>query len=507
MPTACPFQFIEQGSHAAIVHEGREIVRLDQNIAYFGSAYWVRDQVMVPGGKPEIAVQPVCSAYPHCTLAAVRYEVTTQGDTLQIRIIPVKLRGSQSGLFQWKEENILSVRIEDGRYVWKQEAVLRFFHDFDLDARDNNGMRIYRFHHVDGRPGRLFQFFDPAPAGASGPAVPMIRDWIGFPEPYNGPDSFRQHWKREYVEIILQDPDGSFAKAPLNKTLWLYLTFDNRRSRPCAAKGPFYLVKDTGEALECQVDAPTHYHHVCEWGMDFHAWCDLDPFACGNIIPAGTQIICATTSRMVDRETVRAIADQARPLRLTPEEHACADMPAYEEPENTFTVSNLDRLDAQQWRPTSEGCSWLRTGGHSPGSGCLVIRNSYAATGSWFCEFGPQSWGNPFIPGARYRFSAWVRVEDFVGDGGYEHGPQLGVELTQGNGPSVASTRTLVDYGWSPSLFNDRLPIWKTMEWTKIELITDPVPNNILRGVLKLRFGGRGTAWFSSVRWEPVESS
>ena len=487
------------------MHEGREILRLDKIVSYFGLAYFVRDQVMVPGGKPEIACLPVLSAYPGSSIVDVRYEVETRGDSVSVRIIPVKLKGGDAGLTQWREENVISVRLHEGCYVWTQQAFLTFFADVDLDAKDN-GMQIYRFHHADGQPARMFQYYDPAPAGASGPAVPMSRDWIENHEPYTGPNGFRQHWKRDYVSVIFQDPDGGFSTAELNKTLWVNLTSDNRRSRPCAAKGLLYLVKDTGQAIECDIDAPSHFHHVCEWGIDFHAWCDLDPFARGSIISAGTKIVCTTISRLVDEDKVAPVLARARRIELTPQERAAADRPAYEEPENSFTISALERLDAHVWQATSEGCSWRRDGGYKPGSGCLVIHTDYAPSALWQqTSLGSQQWGNPIAVGARYRLSAWVRVENFVPDPSETAGPQVGVELTQYNGPAVGATYTVIDYGWSPSLVDNYHRLPTEIGWTKIELITPPVPNFVLLGALKLRLSGRGTAYFSNVRWEEVD--
>ena len=504
-PSACPFQFVEQGSHAAIVHQGREILRLDKNIAFFGLSYFVRDQVMVPGGNPEVAFVPVFSAYPRPGILDVRYEVEADAESLRVRIIPAKVVAGPTNLLCWREEDVIGVRLENGRYVWQQDACLTFFKDIDLDAAES-AMRVYRFHHVDGRPARCFQYIDPAPAGSSGPSVPMLRDWLDYHEPYTGPDGFREHWKREYVSIIFQDPDGGFSVTDLNKTRWSNLTLDNRRSRPCAAKGLLYLVKDSGQALEYDIDAPSHFHHVCEWGMDFHAWCDLDPFVRGSVIPAGTTISCASVCRLVDAAVVAPVIAKARRIELTPEEFAIANRPAYEEPENSFNVSALDRIDAHPWFPTSEGCSWLRDGGYAPGTGSLVIRNSYCDCGSWrYIALGSQQWGNPIITGVCYRISAWVRVEEFIPDPSETQGPQVGVELTQFNGPAVGATQTVTDCGWSLSLITNFAPLPTRIGWTKIELITAPMPNYILRGTLKLRLHGRGIAWFSGVRWEPVE--
>lgn len=500
------FTFLEQGSHAAFLYNGQEILKLNKNVTYFGGSYQVRDQVMIPGGKPENAFVMVLSSYkPDRDVLDVRYEVIKQNESLEVRIIPTKIRRGSAMLSRWIEVDTLSVRLEEGRFVWEQTATLRFFEDVDIDAPDT-GMFIYRFHHVDGRPSRFFQYIDPAPVGGSGPAVPMLKDWSGYPEPYNGPDSFRQGWKREYVSIIFQNLDNTFSWSELNKTKWANLTNDNRRARPCASKGLLYLVKESGDALEYTIDAPSHYHHVCEWGMDYHCWCDLDPFAKGSIISAGTEIVCATHCQLVNASVTAPIFAKASRIELTPEERAIADRPAYEEPENSFIVSALDRLDAQYWEPTSEGCSWQRHGGYKPESGALVIRNAYSKYGSWEQRsFGTQEWGNPIMVGVRYQLSAWVRVDDFLPDPSETSGPQVGLDLVQYNGPAIGSTQSIIDCGWSLSLIDESQPLMKQIGWTPIKLVTPPCPNNVQRGVLKLRLAGRGTAYFSNARWEPLD--
>ena len=497
-----PFDFFEQGAHAAIRHDGQEILRLDRNVMFFRGVFHVRDQVMVPGGRPEIASVPVFSAY-HSPFSVtdVRYRVATAPDELTLTITPTATESGAAMLSEWIEEDVIRVRLQDGRFVWTQQATLQCFRDVDLDSPEQP-ILVYRTHHADGRPSRFWQYADPQPAYASGPAVPMARDWLEQYEPYAGPDNYRSQWKRAYVGIVFQDPDGSFARSNLNKTKWHNLTLDNRRARPCHPKGLLYVLKESGEALEYRCDAPSHYHHVCEWGMDFHFWCDLDPFLRGSVLPAGTRIVGTTTSRFVGPDVTRPVVADARPIELTALERRNADRPAYEEPENTFMVSALDRMDAQVWQPASEGCSWQRSGGHAPGAGCLVIRNDYSAIGEWRqASLGPSQWGNPFIPGARYRLSAWVRVDDFQPDPSQSAGPQVGVEFTQYNGPAASSAATIVDGGWSPSLVTVFRPLPTRIDWTRIELLAT-CPSYVLNATLKLRLHGRGTVYFSGVRWE-----
>ncbi len=239
--------------------------------------------------------------------------------------------------------------------------------------------------------------------------------------------------------------------------------------------------------------------------MDFHFWCDLAPYLRGTILPTGTHLEATTTVRLVGPEVTGPILAQAQEIRLTPREYAKANLPAYEEPENTFTVSGLERLDGQTWTPLSEGCRWEKTGAHHGAGGYLVIHNDYAAEGTWVQSMlGPQQWGNPFLAGARYRLSAWVKVEDLDNEA-LVGGPMVGVEFTQSNGPAYVSDKVQVDCGWSPTLLSLDKPVPDRIDWTYIELVTPPCPSFAIYGKLKLRFQGRGTAYFSNVRWEMVE--
>lgn len=498
------FTFVEQGSHAAICHDGREIIQFDKNITFFRGAWWALHQCMTPGGGPEVAIVPVFASYSgESAVADVRYEVEERADAFAVTIIPTRTYAGTAVFQQVQERCTFSVQLADGRYEWEQKLEIAFQSDVDVTS---SWIGFYRFPHQDGRPGLFLQYADPQPVNASGPAVPMTRDWLFQPEPYVGPDSYRLNWRRRYVAVIFQDPDGSFAWSDLNKTKWGHLSQDNRRARPCHPQGLQYLLQEDGSALEYRCDAPSHYHHVCEWGMDFHYWMDVAPFLRGTIIPAGTTFTCTTAVRLVGAEVTAPVLQQAREITLTPREFAFADKPAYEEPENTFAVSALERLDAQVWYPQNEGCRWERSGGYREGTGCLVIHNDYGNIGSWEqASLGPSQWGNPFLAGARYRLSAWVKVENFETDAN-QPGPQVGVTLCQYNGPAASTPPQLIDCGWSASPFNMETPIVDHLDWTYIELTIPHCPSYVLNGVLKLRFIGRGTAYFSGVKWEMVEA-
>lgn len=336
----------------------------------------------------------------------------------------------------------------------------------------------------------------------------MTRDWLDHPEPYNGPETFRAHWQRRWWKIIFQNPDGSFSWSDLNKNKWYYLTQDNRRARPCHPQGPFYLLKADGSALEYQVEASSHYHHVCEWGMDFHCWADLEPFMEGSVLPAGTELTAATTGRLVAPEVVKPVLASAQEIRLTEAELEEADRPAYEEPENTFTVSCLDpsRPDCMVWKPTSEGCRWEKTGAHHGGGGCLAIENHYSDVGMWEqSSLGPQQWSNPFLANQRYRLSAWVRIERSDIDSS-EGGPQIGAEFVQSQGPAYVSDHIVEPAAWSQPPVGVDTPVAPGLDWTYLEVITPPCPSFAIYARLYLRFRGRGTAYFSNVRWERVDS-
>ncbi len=498
------FTFSRNGSDAAILHDGRPILKLQSNQMNFGGAFWAREQCMKPGGGPEVAVLPLFSTYSN-TITDVSCEAESKPGMLRLKITPSATRIGTSPLNKFTETDILTVRLVEDRYEWTQEMILKIHEDLKIGTHESDKfLRIYYYPRPDGKPGKYLQYADPQPVGASGPAVPMTHDWLHQPEPYVGPESYRKHWRRRYVSIIFQNPDGSFSSSDLNKTKWHHLTIDNRRARLCHPKGILYLLKENGEALAGECDAPSHFHHVCEWGMDYHFWLDLGPFLKNGILKKGTEIRAETLWRLADAVETAPILRKAKPIELTEREFFFANLPAYEEPENTFTVSALDRLDAQAWTPTSEGCSWDRKGGKTPGTGCLIIRNNFSSIGEWQQgSLGPSQWGNPFVPGGKYRLSAWVRVENLEWNGN-SSGPQVGVTFHQFNGPASVSSRSNVDGGWSPAFFSLRSFAYaQKVPWTKIELVTT-APSYVLNACLHLRFQGRGTAYFSKVRWEQI---
>ena len=503
----CGFTFTEDGSHAAVCYAGQEILQFEHNVTFFRGAWWAMNQVMTPGDGPEVASVPVFAAFGGSyDVSAVRYEVSGAPEALTVAVIPLHtLRGS-AVLQQIQERCTFTVCLEEGRFVWTQQLEIAFAKDIDTTAPEADWISFYRFPHQDGRPGLFLQYADPQPVNASGPAVPMTRDWLFQPEPYVGPESFRLSWQRRYVAIIFQNPDGSFSWSDLNKTKWYHLRLDNRRARPCHANGALYLLKEDGSGLEYRTDAPSHYHHVCEWGMDFHHWLDVEPFLHGSVIPAGTRLVCATTVRLVGREITEPVLRQAAEITLTTREREIADKPAYEEPENSFTVSGLERLDAQVWKPTGEGCRWEKTGGYHDGCGCLVIENNYSNIGAWEQPtLGPSQWGNPFLAGAAYRLSAWVRMEEGECDAN-DPGPQVGITMQQYNGPASSSPFQRIECGWSTPLIDRTKPLPATIAWHYIELIVPQCPSYVLNATLHLRFVGRGTVYFSNVRWEMIEA-
>jgi hypothetical protein len=506
--TATGLSFYRHGDHAAIRHAGREILRFEGYYMRWGVAAWtVLDQCMEAGGGPEVCSLPIFGLLGGLSdpVTSVAYDVCTDGDALVVAITPLTLCSGKAADAVVRECVTFTVWLNGDRYVWTQRLETTFLQYVNL-ADDAHGLHLYRFHHQDGRPGCFLQYADPAPTNGSGPSVPMTHDWSAQPEPYNGPDSFRQHWTRRYDAIIFQNPNGTFAWSELNKTKWLHLTQDNRRARPCHSRGLLYLVQPDGRALEYRCDAPSHYHHVCEWGMDYHFWCDLEPFAQDMVVPAGTVITAATTVRLVDADVVAPIRTAAVEMVLTPVEHAAANRPAYEEPENHFTVSALERISALSWQPTSDGCLWEYSGGYRTGDGCLIIENRYTDEAAWEVrDLGPQQWANPFIPGKRYRLSAWVQVEQCAVDPSQTAGPQVGIDFVQSNGPGIPSTREVISSGWSSYFFPNMQPLTTRVEWTHIECISIPCPSNVFYARLKLRFIGHGRCRFSSVRWEMLD--
>lgn len=498
------FEFKQQDNDAWIEYQGDKIIQFMGNCSFFGNQWWARDQWMKPGGGPEIASVPMLSAYPHAhSINEVGYEASGSGDSISVRITPTLARSGKGILKRFLEEVTLSVKLDNDRFVWTQEWSLKFLEDIDLSKpEDDADLRMYYFPHQDGRAGKLLQYADPLPCYASGPAVPMAKDWTGHPEPYCGPEAFRKSWKRRYINIMFQDPDGGYSISDLCKHKWSNLVKDNRCARPCHPKGMLYLLKENGEALAYKCDADSHYHHVCEWGMDFHYWLDIEPYMKGTVIPKGTEMKAATTGRLADSSETKPLVEGAKKIELTEREAFFSNVPAYEEPENTFTVCGLERLDSQTWNPTSEGCSWEKTGGYKDGCGCLVIKNNYSNTGSWEQgSLGPAQWGNPFFAGAKYRLSAWVKIDDIEYNAGAS-GPQLGVVFNQYNGTGSSAEIENIHGGWSDPIISVKKPPTGPIDWTYIELITSPCPAYVLNAGLILKFEGRGTGRFSNVRWE-----
>ncbi len=81
--------FVEQGSHGAIRWGSQEILRLEKNSHFFGGHFAIWDQVMIPGGKPEVAAVPHFSSYgSYGQVTDVRYTVARKGGELALTIVP-----------------------------------------------------------------------------------------------------------------------------------------------------------------------------------------------------------------------------------------------------------------------------------------------------------------------------------------------------------------------------------------------------------------------------------
>ena len=499
------FAFKEDGCIAQIFYGNDTILTLAQNYMPFGGQFSVHDQWMKPGAGPEVAHLPLfaCHGYRNA-VTEVRYETQIAPNELTLRVFPTMTRTGTDVFGKVREVCTMHVRLDQDRFIWRQQMHVEILKDLDITQLNNKtDVRVYRFWDPQGQPGCYMQFADPMPVGASGPAVPMTRDWVGIPEPTVGSITFRQNWQRRYVSIIFADPDGGYSWSELNKRKFHFLTADNQRARACDPDGTLFLVNADSTALAYQCSAPSHYHHICEWGMDFHCWLDLKPFLQGDILPAGTEIKAQTIAQLVEPETVQPILQQARYIDLTPDERRRADVPAYEEPESTLTVSALDRLDAQYWIPAGEGCSWTKTGGYRSNSGCLIIENNFSSFGQWRQEFlGPSHYANPFVPGARYCCSAWVKLQNLSGT--MLPQPQLSVEFKHYHGPATVSPCQIVPGGTSPPIMDFTQPFRHKIEWTYLELITEPCPSYTLGAVLTVSFRGYGQASFSNIRWELI---
>ncbi|MHC4872060.1 MAG: hypothetical protein ACYTFY_09460 [Planctomycetota bacterium] len=499
------FDFKENGSVAKICYQGNPIIRMMENYSPFGGTFSVQNQKMVQDGHPEVAFMPLFATLGyHHAVTEVSYEVDKSDTGISVRVIPENTKSGKDVFELVREVCTLSVELEGDRFVWRQHLTVTFLKDIELDKCDaKSKVRVYSFPMVDGSVGRFLQFADPMPVNASGPAVPMARDWIDFPEPTVGADTFRSHWKRDYVKIIYQNTDNSFSWTELNRQKTHAMQKDNQCARECHPKGKMYLVKADGEALEYSFNSPSHYHHICEWGMDFHCWLDVEEFTEDGIISAGTAVKAETVVKMVDADITEKVLKNAKHIELTEKEKMHYDLPAYEEPENSFAISALERADAIAWKPTSEGCSWSKTGGYKKGYGCLAIENSFSDIGSWELPlFGPSHWANPFVPGARYRLSAWVRCSELEGPFG---GPGIGIIFNNYLGPASSKKREEISGGWSEPLKGCKKGFSRELDWAYLEVITIPCPSYVLSSKITLKLEGMGKAYFSNVGWEIAE--
>ena len=98
----------------------------------------------------------------------------------------------------------------------------------------------------------------------------------------------------------------------------------------------------------------------------------------------------------------------------------------------------------------------------------------------------------------------WVKVDPCDCDA-LERGPQVGVLFANTTPWPFERPEKTLDCGWSEQLVGPDKPPPKRIPWTRIELVTPPCPDFANMAALRLRFTGRGTAYFSCVRWELVE--
>ena len=213
-PDAADFEFREDGAHAGIYYNGEKILRLETH-----DRLTIKDQCMEPGAGPELAwLQPFAFfGYKH-SISEVRYDVEQETGRLSLAITPTNtLSGPEA--FGWvQEKRTLTVWLEDGKFAWDERLESNVLKDVDIATLSKKTpLRVYLFPHQDGRKGTFFQFSDPVPCYSSGPAVPMTRDWGSDRNPYTGPEGFTKDWKRRWVKIILQNPDGSYSWSDLNK--------------------------------------------------------------------------------------------------------------------------------------------------------------------------------------------------------------------------------------------------------------------------------------------------
>jgi hypothetical protein len=335
----------------------------------------------------------------------------------------------------------------------------------------------------------VVEFDDPLLAGGVGPQVPMTQDWQGIQEPWFDEHGFTTQWRKRYTHAILHTAARGWRQILLSKTRTSVQQFYNRHLLRCTPRSTFYYRKTDGNYLALGHDHPQPpAHHICEWGMDMHAYALFPKNGPERLFAAGQEItLDYHLEELCPAEVPAEVADAA-PAELEPDERLLADAPLYEEPCCHFRESTLDHPDAQAWRLEGSGC-WRREGGRGQAEGALVLEHGReAAESRWVFRFyGPSRACNPIPPFARHRIGAWVRAAQ-------PQDAEVELRLSHINGPGMYASREV-----QVLRMTSAHRVRRDGDWERWECVTEPCGAYVLCGEIVFRYRGRGQACLSEL--------
>lgn len=490
------FRLEQQGRYYRVMERDTQVMEFCNFDMFMAGYFIIGANVFCPGGPRRI-----CNWIPFWQgFVPPRREVKIsmlegqESERLRIRLQP----DDQACICSVRSEMTFTWDPEMGSYAVEHEGWLEFREEVTED-------KVGGFHSnaVEGEDTPWhWQWDDPNYENNYGPSVPMQQDWYNQHEPHTGPDTFRAHWQRAVTHFICQEPSGKVRTIRAHRGM-IHALPQNINCMPLKPGGLVGVRTQDGCGViyDLLTDQPANAQ-ICGWGFDHHY---RQPLPVKDGLPdlgAGDVLHCHYCIREWPAEKMEQLLADAEPLEPPEEMWSQVDLPIYEEPVCNFQTSWADPLvpDAWPWVP-GRGATWDRETGHvSPGSLRLDRHGDFEAEAEWTTGttgVGPSFFGNPFIPGERYRLSAWVRVK--------QHPPygvppvRLGVALHYFKGPSTYGKPLPLETYWGEAV--DRC---RGEEWTHISVETPPIDGFCAYVTPLCRLTGPGTAWFDEVRFERI---
>ena len=488
------FRLESDGAHYLVMDRDTQVMEFMNHEMFMGGIFIMGGSVFRPGGPRRI-----CNWVPFWMgFASLQAEVDISvldgqdSDCLVLQLVP----DDPGGMAAARSQMTFTWDAAHDSYAVEHEGWLTFRRA--PSAGDLGG--FFSMPLIEGGAAWIWQIDDPNYENNYGPSVPMRRDWYHQYEPYTGPDTFRKHWRRGVTHLLSQEPSGvlRMAEAHRGRLFATPLNLNLFPVQPGGRQGARFT-DGAGLIYEILSDPPVA-SHICEWGFDHHYFHVLPTRDGLPAVSAGDVLHCRYRITERSPEAMTALLAEALPLEPDPELLPSVDVPIYEEPVNRFQISYIDpeAQDAFAWTPDG-GATWDRAVGHeTPGSLRLDVASVQSQPAEWLMtDVGPSLFMNPLVPGARYRLSAWVRVEGkppvaapYV---------RLGVGFKYYQGPGTYGKLLPVELHWSAPADRTRLG-----EWQQICVETPPVDGYSGGATLLCQLSGCGSAWFDEVVFEPI---